>query len=182
MAAVTQLTPNFLGGVSRQTDDKKNRWSGGWYRQRIPWSYIRFDQETVYLLPLDTWRNLVLMRIHWRWAEGCLLVFSQTKIKVTEENKDKYPNDDVGDMVTHLTFVLLRMQIVMFGIPWWRTYWRYQQGVLTWRDLMEVSMVRMTITTAPSWITTIICNRKIDNQDGWEHRHLYQRVGGYHQA
>ena len=23
--------------------------------------------------------------------------FSQTKIKVTEENKDKYPNDDVGD-------------------------------------------------------------------------------------
>jgi len=23
MAAVTQLTPNFLGGVSRQTDDKK---------------------------------------------------------------------------------------------------------------------------------------------------------------
>ena len=98
MAAVTQLTPNFLGGVSRQTDDKKldgqvvdiingypdptyglvKRPSTGFlYNLTRPISEKPFKEDE-------------LKDAFWFYAE--------TKVEVTEDNTADYPFRSVGDI------------------------------------------------------------------------------------
>ena len=99
MAAVTQLTSNFLGGVSRQTDDKK------------------LDGQVVDILngfPDPTYGLVKRQSTYFLWdlkkpggtdafeeneLDGAYWFNAETKITVTEENKDNFPNRQVGDIV-----------------------------------------------------------------------------------
>ena len=98
MAAVTQLTPNFLGGVSRQTDDKK------------------LDGQVVDIIngyPDPTYGLVKRASSAYLWTlnrpysetpfqEGDLKdgfwFYAEREIQVTADNKDKYPDRLEGDV------------------------------------------------------------------------------------
>ena len=101
MAAVTQMTPNFLGGVSRQTDDKKldgqvvdiingypdptyglvKRGSTGYlWTLKRPFSERPFTEDEL---------------------EDAFWFYCETKTTVTEENQSKYPFRKIGDVFPH---------------------------------------------------------------------------------
>ena len=103
MAAVTQLTPNFLGGVSRQTDDKKkegaltdilNGYSDPTYGlvkrggTRFLWN-LKKANDTNYT-------NAELKDAFWFIVE--------TTTEVTVDNQANYPLRSVGDIFTHPFF------------------------------------------------------------------------------
>ena len=101
MAAVTQMTPNFLGGVSRQTDDKKldgqvvdiingypdptyglvKRGSTGYlWTLKRPFSNRPFTEDE-------------LKDAFWFYCESRTIV--------TAENQSKYPFRQIGDVFPH---------------------------------------------------------------------------------
>ena len=101
MAAVTQLTPNFLGGVSRQTDDKK------------------LDGQVVDIIngyPDPTYGMVKRGSTGFLWTltrpiserpfeedelEDAFWFYAETKTEVTELNKEQYPLRSVGDIFNH---------------------------------------------------------------------------------
>lgn len=96
MAAVTQIVPNFLGGVSRQTDDKKRDGSfidivNGY---SDPTNGLVKRGATRFLWNFDTAENTILPAAD---LEDALWVFLEGIETVTEANQPQYPNREVGD-------------------------------------------------------------------------------------
>ena len=96
MAAVTQIIPNVLGGVSRQTDDKKRDGSfvdiingysdptNGLVKRGSTRFLWNFDTEAGEILPAED-------------LEDALWLFVEGLETVTEKNKPSYPNRKLGD-------------------------------------------------------------------------------------
>lgn len=96
MAAVTQIIPNLLGGVSRQTDDKKREGSftdilNGY---SDPTNGLVKRGATRFLWNFDTEENTILPAED---LENALWIFLEGIETVTETNKTQYPNREVGD-------------------------------------------------------------------------------------
>jgi hypothetical protein len=100
MAAVTQLVPNFLGGVSRQTDDKK-------LNGQVVDSINAYPDPTYGLVKRGGSTFL------WNLANASGDLFEEDDLKdafwfylesetvVTDANKDQYALREVGDRFTH---------------------------------------------------------------------------------
>ena len=98
MAAVTQLTPNFLGGVSRQTDDKKldgqvvdiiNGYPDPTYGLvKRPSTGFLYDMKRP--ISEKPFKEDELKDAFWFYAE--------TKVEVTADNAADYPFRSVGDI------------------------------------------------------------------------------------
>tara|TARA_R110002012_G_scaffold154241_4_gene314470 strand:- start:3142 stop:5691 length:2550 start_codon:yes stop_codon:yes gene_type:complete len=96
MAAVTQIIPNFLGGVSRQTDDKKREGSfvdvvngysdptNGLVKRGATRFLWNFDTEDNEILPAED-----LEKACWFFVEGIETI--------TAENQSSYPAKGIGD-------------------------------------------------------------------------------------
>lgn len=96
MAAVTQIIPNFLGGVSRQTDDKKRDGSfvdilNGY---SDPTNGLVKRGGTRFLWNLDTVTGEIMP---WPALEDALWFFVEGIETVTEANKPSYPQQEIGD-------------------------------------------------------------------------------------
>ena len=97
MPAVTQLIPSFLGGVSRQTDDKK-------LENQVVDIINGYPDPTDGLVK----RTSMAFLYNLKKTDGteftgdelkdAFWFYSETKIEVTEENKDNYPGRAVGDV------------------------------------------------------------------------------------
>ena len=97
MPAVTQLIPSFLGGVSRQTDDKKlenqvvDIING--YPDPTDGLVKRTSMSFLYNLKKTDGTDFTGDEL-----KDAFWFYSETKIEVTDENKDNYPDHAVGDV------------------------------------------------------------------------------------
>ena len=97
MAAVTQLTTNFLGGVSRQTDDKKldNQVVDITNGSPDPTYGLVKRGASSYLYNLNKTDDTPFTGDE---LDDAFWFYAETKTEVTVDNADDYPRQEVGDI------------------------------------------------------------------------------------
>ena len=165
MAAVTQLTPNFLGGVSRQTDDKK---LDGQVVDVVngypdPTYGLVKRGSTGYLWTLT--RPISERPFEEDELEDAFWFYAEDKTEVTERNKDQYLLREVGDIFNHAYIACIsKGQIYIWdsynGVPLTvfnsgSNYLRRPDGTFYGADDFHARTILDT---------TIICNRAIKTE------------------
>ena len=164
MAAVTQLVPNLLGGVSRQTDDKK------------------LDGQVVDIVngyPDPTYGMVKRASTAYLWTmnqpdgtpfnEGDLAdafwFYAESRTEVTNENNAQYPFRQVGDVFTHPYIACIKNAEVyvwdsLTGTP--QTVINTGRDYLTRPDNTYYGYGDFHARTILN--TVIICNRKVKTE------------------